>query len=947
MVYKKYIKRDGKVYGPYHYHSKKIDGKVTSHYIGKDYVKNKKKIREFDVVYRRIKLPPEPLAKQLKTKLTSGERKVKTYFIIGILLLSFFILLNMILIDLILSGKVTLSVEGNYLEGEQINGNLKLSLEKGEFVPTDTKVIIDNAGEQSEYLLSDLVSNSVTSGDFYIEETSISDSGEGYGIIGEKEIYPDVGFTLKISEEVKEKKDKNSKESTTDDTTSEDEPEVEPEVQEGEIEIIEEETLEEPVEEIPVNDETTSEGESELIEPEVQEPVVEGVVDGVEVQGVVSKNNPYIYALEEGQTAEVVSSDEDIKIKIKDNVVTVTTDYFEKVDSGESSEIIINLSSLNIKAKQGELVVTLIYDDEEIISTSKTITIIQEVSNETEDVENEFIEINVTRVNITEMTNVTLQNITVVNETIINSTVIGNISISTIQYEAVLGKPVKWKKKIKLDKEQENVIVEIPRGSQNVIVFKIENDVREELGEINGEEIDEDVEVVNESRIPITAQVISGEIISGKISAEIELDNLPKSRILEFFKKTWKKMTGRIVDVQETEEIKKVIIEENAIEFDIEYETPAPIVYESITSYGKKIVISSDVRYENILAFTSLINEMDESMIKLYKIVDDSKTQEEFTTYDTNDNGLIDYIEWIVPSLSNVTYNLYTTGDIEIINIELINCIVEYPIIYAIDNGFPVPENLNVEFGRGKEADIFRVSITEFAEMQERGEGYNIIQTHDLCGKAIGLFVLKDSELNVEELEGKTIAFETDTPIDQAILKDVLENKYGLNTANIAFEFEYPFSALDSGRADAALIVLPNYADAVKDKNLLMLLDISEDYNELYGSYPIRDVLVMKTEFGEDVAKEAIEFIKEAYDFAYDNKKDMIQTYSSEREYDSSNFFDFANTRKKEYFDAMDSVGIDSVQKTSDTAEREKKIKKSPEIKDVIIEVEEKEGLLE
>jgi len=34
MVYKKYIKRDGKIYGPYIYHSKRIDGKVVSEYHG-------------------------------------------------------------------------------------------------------------------------------------------------------------------------------------------------------------------------------------------------------------------------------------------------------------------------------------------------------------------------------------------------------------------------------------------------------------------------------------------------------------------------------------------------------------------------------------------------------------------------------------------------------------------------------------------------------------------------------------------------------------------------------------------------------------------------------------------------------------------------------------------------------------------------------------------------
>lgn len=35
MAYKKYIKKGGKIYGPYTYHSKRVDGKVVSEYQGK------------------------------------------------------------------------------------------------------------------------------------------------------------------------------------------------------------------------------------------------------------------------------------------------------------------------------------------------------------------------------------------------------------------------------------------------------------------------------------------------------------------------------------------------------------------------------------------------------------------------------------------------------------------------------------------------------------------------------------------------------------------------------------------------------------------------------------------------------------------------------------------------------------------------------------------------
>jgi len=44
MVYKKYIQRNGKTYGPYVYHSRRINGKVVSEYRGPEENQNKKKL---------------------------------------------------------------------------------------------------------------------------------------------------------------------------------------------------------------------------------------------------------------------------------------------------------------------------------------------------------------------------------------------------------------------------------------------------------------------------------------------------------------------------------------------------------------------------------------------------------------------------------------------------------------------------------------------------------------------------------------------------------------------------------------------------------------------------------------------------------------------------------------------------------------------------------------
>jgi len=108
-------------------------------------------------------------------------------------------------------------------------------------------------------------------------------------------------------------------------------------------------------------------------------------------------------------------------------------------------------------------------------------------------------------------------------------------------------------------------------------------------------------------------------------------------------------------------------ISSNNTEVFVEYYTEAPSATEDEISKNKKrITISSDMHYENVLAFTN-ISEVPQNKIKLYWIK--NNTRELFTdvTYnDTNNNSLIDRIEWIVPHLSNQTFEI----EIVVLNVQ-------------------------------------------------------------------------------------------------------------------------------------------------------------------------------------------------------------------------------------------------------------------------------------
>ena len=166
-----------------------------------------------------------------------------------------------------------------------------------------------------------------------------------------------------------------------------------------------------------------------------------------------------------------------------------------------------------------------------------------------------------------------------------------------IQGTAEIDKPVKWIKKIRIDKDVDNLTVEIPKIVSDIKVSKIVNNVKEEIS------LD-----------------------------RIELNNMK---------------------IQENGEF-EIIIKDDVKEVEIEYYTEAPKKIErEINKNKKEVVISSDVRYENILAYSDIV-ESSKGRIKLYRITDGVKEKAEITNYvDSNSDGLIDRIEWIVPHLSN------------------------------------------------------------------------------------------------------------------------------------------------------------------------------------------------------------------------------------------------------------------------------------------------------
>src|SRR3989339_810198 len=480
MVYKRYIKRkvngEWKTFGPYYYESyRDSNGINRTRYI----------------------LEPTKVSK-LRTvteKIYRGSRKL--FVVLGILclvVLSFFLLSN---IDL--TGKAVMSIDQDYSIGEQITGDLKLLLESNEFIPGSTKVVINNAGEEFIFLLSDLVKENLSEIEFP-------------KVVFVLDVY-NTNLTSQIGEEIVE-------------------PELSEEQPQGNItEIIENETVEEPQENVTIEEPLEPvENETGEIIPEIETTITGEIIKtlvntfnailsitgnaviGEEISGEVAYGETFTYDLAENQTARIISSEQDIELTINNNQAIITTNY----TGGIEKEILIDLSNLNLTAKDGEFKVSLVYEGTEIVSASK---------------------------------NINVENLTIVNETIQNITLI-NVSeiienITTKQYKAIIGRPVKSLKILNITQiKTQNVTdinITLPKKATNISVLTGQ-EIKDAL-----KEIDDFEETVNNTE---KEDLVSG-VITGQVSLDIEMGESIFSRI-------WKKIsklgiTGKVIDEKDIE----------------------------------------------------------------------------------------------------------------------------------------------------------------------------------------------------------------------------------------------------------------------------------------------------------------------------------------------------------------------------------------------------------
>ena len=627
MAYKKYIKRGNRKFGPYYYESyRDKDGNVRKRYVGRTLEKKRVAPTNFKLI-------------------------LLIFLVISIALIIF------LFYNLQITGKASLDMREYYILGDNIFGNLQLSLKEGELIPSNTIVKINMAGETSEFLLSDLIVSN-DNGIFYIENFELSGEGEGYGFPGTRTSYPEVFFKLRvfevgknITEEVEAGEAEGGMESIisqesqplpvsenitnqtqetqpTEGTLTEvnqteeiqpapiPEPTPTPQPAEQASQLPAEQPSQLPKQE---NKQEKQEAKEEKKEEKQETIPITGASvkeSTKEVEGSAKKGEDFVYNLEEGETAEIKKNsveiektdkkekidDNEISLKIENNLASVSTEYSETLEGfgkeylGEKKQVNIDLSKLNISAQSGTLKISLVYENIILTEISKEIGVEREI----------IIEQNITE-----------ENITLINETAKNIT-LRTLNITTRQYKAVIGKPVKWIKTITLENLTQ---VELPKTAENITI------------KTGGEIADAEKSLEDSESIVEDTDKIS--LMTGNVISETSNNGL-LTRIFRYFRLTGNVISESELEITETSSNKIVDVSGVANPGEkivIEYETPAPLAVEETTSTGKKITVSADseLNYTDILAYSTIPEKVrvdNSQSIKLYHYVWTSLSRE-------------------------------------------------------------------------------------------------------------------------------------------------------------------------------------------------------------------------------------------------------------------------------------------------------------------------------
>jgi parallel beta-helix repeat protein len=295
---------------------------------------------------------------------------------------------------------------------------------------------------------------------------------------------------------------------------------------------------------------------------------------------------------------------------------------------------IVSQNNTEIQEIIGSENISIVNDE---INTTKIINkfeVINEDINESE-VVNISEGINITINNTQENISIDDTNVTEikVDEIVSDSNLTNEINLSTNsslnfeeKYFVKINEPVKKEEIIKFEKSVKNYRLELPTQATNISIVGIKNDQKFKI-----------------DKIKENKNLITGGIVF----------NLEKfsENLLTLFSKIFS-FTGMATYSHSD----YIVIEESVNELHIEYYLPGPVAIEkNIGSSTKRVEVSSEIDYQNVTVY-SYLDGFEEGVY----VVDSLGKSIIYDSFDLDEDGKIDYIEWISPT-SNENFTISIT----------------------------------------------------------------------------------------------------------------------------------------------------------------------------------------------------------------------------------------------------------------------------------------------
>jgi len=248
---------------------------------------------------------------------------------------------------------------------------------------------------------------------------------------------------------------------------------------------------------------------------------------------------------------------------------------------------------------------------------------------------------------------------------------VGGIKVDVNHGNITLGEPVKWTADVSLE-GNDSAIVNLPKEAENITVNSADSNAEGNGGVVAGISGNVISESNSKGIFSMLIGWFSGKGITGNVvseldnSSEIVMENISIGEnsseiVVQNENISEEIISGEVQEIDLTADNESVsVVLNNSQNYTIEYYTDAPVAVESETNYGKKVQISGpDLNYTDVLSFANvseMVNVGDEDKIQIYW--EENQSYISFDAYDLNDNGKIDYVEWITPHLSRQTFDI-------------------------------------------------------------------------------------------------------------------------------------------------------------------------------------------------------------------------------------------------------------------------------------------------